>query len=79
MWLFSYLGNGMNIKDLALLRYENIEVSELHFVRAKTLAKTIDNLRLVHVHIHPHMWKIIERWGKTDPLPNDHIFDILGK
>ena len=43
MWIFSYLGNGMNIKDLALLRYENIVGEEIHFVRAKTLRKTIEN------------------------------------
>ena len=79
MWMFSYLGNGMNIKDLALLRYENIVGEELHFVRAKTLRKTIQNQRLVHVHLHPHMKEIIHRWGKKDPEPKEFIFHIMDK
>jgi integrase/recombinase XerD len=79
MWIFSYLGNGMNIKDLALLRYENIVGSEIHFVRAKTLRKTLENQRLVHVHLHPHMLEIIEKWGKTNPTPESYIFDIMDK
>ena len=77
MWLFSYLGNGMNIKDLALLRYEDIVGEEIHFVRAKTLRKTMENQRLVHVHIHPHMKAIIRRWGKTEQDPRAFIFDIM--
>jgi integrase len=79
LWLFSYLGNGMNIKDIALLRYENIVDSEIHFVRAKTLRKTIDNQRLVHVHLHPHMLEIIRRWGNPDRSPRNHIFRIMDR
>jgi integrase/recombinase XerD len=77
MWLFSYLGNGMNIKDLALLRFENIVGEEIHFIRAKTLRKTMENQRLVHVHVHPHMKVIIRRWGKNTPDPKAFIFDIM--
>jgi integrase len=79
MWIFVYLGNGMNIKDLALLRYENITGDEIHFVRAKTLHKTIGNQRLVHVYLHPHMREIIERWGRKDAEPKDFIFHIMDK
>lgn len=77
MWIFSYLGNGMNIKDLALLRYENIVGKEIHFIRAKTLRKTMDNQRMVHVFLHPHMREIIDSWGKKDPQPDSFIFDIM--
>ena len=77
MWLFSYLGNGMNIKDLALLKYENIIENELHFVRAKTHRKTIDNQRLVHVYIHAHMQEIINKWGNKDHSDGHYIFNIL--
>ena len=78
MWLFSYLGNGMNIKDLALLKYENIIENELHFVRAKTHRKTIDTQRLVHVYIHAHMQEIINKWGNKDHSDGHYIFNILG-
>ena len=79
MWIFSYLGNGMNIKDLALLRYENIVGEEIHFVRAKTLRKTMENQRQIQVHLHPQMKLIIDRWGKSKPEPKSYIFDIMEK
>jgi integrase len=77
LWLFSYLANGMNIKDIALLRYENIVDSEIHFVREKTKRKSIENQRLVHVHLHPKMLDIIDRWGNVDRSPGQFIFGIL--
>ena len=79
MWIFSYLGNGINIKDLALLRYENIVGEEIHFVRAKTLRKTMENQRQIQVHLHPQMKVIIDRWGKSKPEPKSYIFDIMEK
>ena len=77
MWIFSYLANGMNIKDVALLRYSNISGNELHFVRAKTQRKTIENQRLVHVFLHSHMLEIIERWGNKKKHPEQLIFNII--
>jgi integrase/recombinase XerD len=74
MWIFVYLGNGMNIKDLALLRYENITGDVIHFVRAKTLHKTIGNQRLVHVYLHQHMREIIEGWGKKMQNPRTSFY-----
>lgn len=79
MWLFSYLGNGMNIKDLALLKYENIVGNEIHFVRAKTLRKTMDKPKLVHVFIHPQMQEIINRWGNPDRSARNFIFKIMDR
>jgi hypothetical protein len=40
MWLFSYLANGMNIKDVALLRYENITGNERKRPTNTILAKS---------------------------------------
>jgi hypothetical protein len=34
-WLFSYFGNGMNIKDIACLKYQNVHDEYLIFERAK--------------------------------------------
>ncbi len=73
MWLFSYLANGMNMKDLALLRFENLTGNELHFVRAKTQRKTMDNQRLIHVLLHPHMLEIIDRRGNKEKTGQLHL------
>ena len=35
-WFFSYLANGMNLKDIALLTYDDLNGNEISFERAKT-------------------------------------------
>jgi integrase/recombinase XerD len=77
MWIFSYLANGMNIKDIALLKYENIIGDEIHFVRSKTLHSTIENQRPIQIHFHIELRKIISSWGNPDLKPSNFIFDIL--
>jgi integrase/recombinase XerD len=77
MWIFSYLANGMNIKDIALLKYENITGDEIHFVRSKTMHSTIENQRSIQVHFHDELKKIITKWGNPDQKPSHFIFDIL--
>jgi hypothetical protein len=34
-WLFSYFGNGMNPKDIAMLKWKNLSGDYLSFERAK--------------------------------------------
>ena len=77
MWIFSYLANGMNIKDIALLKYENITGEEIHFVRSKTMNSTIENQRSIQIHFHDELKKIIAKWGNPDKKPSHFIFDIL--
>ena len=36
-WIFMYLCNGINVKDLCLLKYDNIKGDVLEFERAKTI------------------------------------------
>lgn len=31
MWLFAYFSNGMNVKDIASLKYENIQKDKMSF------------------------------------------------
>ncbi len=77
MWLFTYLANGMNVKDLALLKYENIVGEEIHFIRAKTRHSTIENQKTIQIFLQEDLKRIIAKWGKPDPKPHEFIFDIL--
>ena len=77
MWLFTYMANGMNVKDLAFLRYENIVGDEIHFVRSKTRNSTIENQKTIQVFLHEDLRMIMEKWGKPEIKPSTFIFDIL--
>lgn len=77
MWIFSYLANGMNIKDIALLKFENIAGDEISFVRSKTMHSTIENQRPIQIHYHDELRRIIAKWGNPDQKASNFIFDIL--
>ena len=48
-WYFGYLCNGINVKDMAHLKYSNIDVDVLTFVRAKTKRETKGHQKLITV------------------------------
>ena len=79
MWFFSYLGNGMNMKDVALVKYSNIVGDEIHFVRSKTSESTIDRQRIIQICLQDELREIIDRWGKRIQRPGSYIFDIIDK
>ena len=76
-WFFCYFGNGMNPKDIAFLKYKNIDGEYLIFERAKTERTTRTNPKPITVFITEEMWKIIEAWGNKEQNPNSYIFPIL--
>lgn len=76
-WLFSYFGNGMNPKDIANLKYKNIDGEYLIFERAKTERSQRSDPKLITVFINDDMKAIIERWGNKNVSLNNYIFPIL--
>jgi len=73
LWLFSYLCNGINFKDLANLKYSNIKGDTIVFSRAKT-GRSSDEITVV---ITRELGHIIDRWGNKPALQDQYIFDIL--
>ncbi len=63
IFMFSFLGNGMNLSDIARLKYSNIVDGEIWFVREKTKGEEAEEDKL-HVPITKNMQSIIDRYGK---------------
>ncbi len=78
-WFFIYLGNGMNVKDLAMLKYENIDGRFIRFYRAKTVNTSRANPQLISVYCSEEIQLLIERWANSDKSPANYIFPILDK
>lgn len=76
-WLFSYFANGMNPKDIALIKYKNIHDDFLIFDRSKTEHHFRSDPRPISVFISDEMKEIMERWANKDKSPNNYIFPIL--
>lgn len=77
MWLFAYFANGMNVKDIALLKYENIDKETLSYIRSKTKNSTKENIITIEVSINEDIKRIIKKWGNKPAKPKNFIFDIL--
>ena len=72
LFLFSYLGCGINFMDIANLKYQNINNHRIFYERQKT-GKQINFL------LQPMALKIMENYKKDNPNPEDYIFPILDK
>ena len=66
LWMFSYLGNGMNLIDMAHLRYDDhyfkTKGREFSFMRHKT-ANVLDDAITIYVPITEPMRRILDRYG----------------
>lgn len=79
LWLFSYLCNGMNLKDIAKLQYKNIdwENSRLTFLRTKTSRSRKHNTKQIIVPLIGQALAILKRWSKSPQKPNNFVFGII--
>lgn len=74
LWLFSYLCNGINFKDMLLLKYRNVINGEVCFVRSKT-ESAYGSSKVVRAVMTSEMAEIISRWGNpSDGDPDTFIF-----
>jgi integrase len=78
-WIFSYLCNGMNIKDMASLKYENIGTNTITFIRSKTARSTRKNPKTIVVPYTNEIKEIIMHWGNNSKNSKDYVFPILKK
>lgn len=78
-WFFSYSCNGMNVKDIALLRNENIYEDKIIFHRAKTINTSKSDLIPITVYLNTFSKSVIQKYGNPSNKKDDYIFSILKK
>lgn len=76
-WLFCYLANGMNVKDMIYLKFKNIQGEYLFFERAKTEKTTRVDPKPITIYLTEDVLNIIDRHGNKSRKPNDYIFPII--
>jgi integrase len=75
-WLFSYLCNGINVKDMVRLKYANIKGDKIILIRAKT-ADSVDEETPIDITITKQIRRIIDTWGNKPAIKESYIFPIL--
>lgn len=80
LWMFSYLCNGMNLADIARLKYKNIIDGTIVFYRKKTERKVKKSKKMpIIIEISDEIQEIMDRWGSLPVQPETYIFNILRK
>jgi len=76
-WFFSYSCNGINIKDIALLQYKNLEKDRIIFYRAKTKRTSKSNLKPIVVYLNDFSSSVIDMYANEKKKNNDFVFNII--
>lgn len=72
LFVFSYLQSGINLTDIANLKYENITNGRIQYIRQKTK-------RLINIAIQEEAQRILDLYHVGNADPDDFIFPILNK
>ncbi len=76
IWTFSLLCQGVNMKDIANIRYKNIQGGQLVFIREKTKrTKRAEQMPIV-VYLGKEALDIIKKWGHENKSPSQLVFPI---
>lgn len=76
LWLFVYMANGMNIKDLVTLKWRNIINGEIVYYREKTKNTSREKKPIV-VPVLKEMETMFDKWGNPDRSPESFVFGYL--
>jgi integrase len=76
LWIFSYLCNGANMKDICKLKFRNLDGTTISFARQKT-ANTNRKQKTITAAYNDHLKGIVERWGNKQHDPDNFIFPFL--
>jgi integrase/recombinase XerD len=77
LWFFMFFGNGMNPRDLAMLKFKNLEGEYIRFIRQKTKNTTRSRQQMITVYMNDDMRSAIHKWGNPHQDPNNYLFPIL--
>lgn len=78
-WFLSYNGNGMNIKDMLLLKYKDVDGDEIVFYRSKTINTTRKDMKPIKIIINDYIRKIIDKYGDENTAPDNYIIPVMTK
>lgn len=76
-WFFSFVCNGINVKDILMLRNKDLEADSFSFYRAKTITTRKGDLQRVTVLLNDFSKNVIRKYRSKLDNPNAYVFPIL--
>ena len=77
-FFFSYNCSGMNFKDIANLKYNQIDGIRVKFFRKKTESTTSEQTE-ISVYLTAFAHDVIKKYGNPDLKPNSFVFNIINE
>ncbi len=78
IWLFSFYCQGMNMRDIALLQYQDVSFDAIRYVRRKT-KDTESGEERMEVPLSDPIKEIILKISNPDKRPAAYVFDFIEK
>jgi integrase/recombinase XerD len=78
-WFLSYYSRGMNIKDIALLKFENLNEKNIEYLRAKTRDTGKKKPKTIVVSLGDELRVLINKYKCETSNAKDYVFPILTK
>lgn len=75
-WAFSFFNYGLNITDIATLKFKDVSRDVIHIPRQKTI-NTDNSGKMLEIPLREESKEIITRWGNKSLNPNEYVFPIL--
>ncbi len=76
-WFFSYACNGMNIKDIALLQFKDLDEEKFYFTRSKTKRTKKKDSKKITIYLNDYTKRIINKYANKDTSKSNYLFNIL--
>jgi integrase/recombinase XerD len=76
LWLFSLYCQGMNMNDIARLKYKHILSESIRYVRSKT-KETENKEEVIEIPLNNEIRTIIVQLGNPEKNENNYVFDLL--
>jgi integrase len=67
----------MNLKDIALLKYKDIENGKIEFYRAKTKTTSKSDIKPITVFLNDFTLSVIDKYGNPNKGRKNYVFDIV--
>jgi integrase/recombinase XerD len=76
-WFLSFVLAGMNMKDIAYLKWSNIDGDRLVYIRQKTRLTSQTDLHEISIPLSHYVTEMISKYGNENTGPDQYVFDIL--
>jgi site-specific recombinase XerD len=76
-WFFSFVCNGMNMRDICELKYSDFRNDTFSFFRTKTKYTTKGDLKPIIVHLNEFSKSVIEKYGNKRLKPDTYVFPVF--